>query len=89
MRHFMFIKATYKVANVKVNEEKLLAVYNLAKRAAENSTLAQFTFAGIEWSVKNYGDSMRVSLITQEIMYSIYDGKEYKEPTIEIDILEK
>lgn len=89
MRHFMFIKAIYKVANVKVNEEKLLTVYNLAKRAAENSTLAQFTFAGIEWSVKNYGDSMRVSLITQEIMYSIYDGKEYKEPTIEIDILEK
>ena len=89
MRHFMFIKAIYKVANVKVDEEKLLAVYNLAKRAAEDSTLAQFTFAGIEWSVKNYGDSMRVSLITQEIMYSIYDGKEYKEPTIEIDILEK
>ena len=89
MRHFMFIKATYKVANVNVNEEKLLAVYNLAKRAAENSTLAQFTFAGIDWSVKNYGDSMRVSLITQEIMYSIYDGKAYKEPTIEIDIIEK
>lgn len=89
MRHFMFIKATYKVANVYVNEEKLLAVYNLAKRAAENSTLAQFTFAGIDWSVKNYGDSVRVSLITQKIMYSIYDGKEYKEPTIEIDILEK
>lgn len=89
MRHFMFIKAIYKVANVKVDEEKLLAVYNLAKRAAENSTLAQFTFAGIDWSVKNYGDSIRVSLITQKIMYSIYDGKEYKEPTIEIDILEK
>lgn len=89
MRHFMFIKAIYKVANVKVDEEKLLVVYNLAKRAAENSTLAQFTFAGIDWSVKNYGDSMRVSLITQKIMYSIYDGKEYKEPTIEIDILEK
>lgn len=89
MRHFMFIKAIYKVANVKVDEEKLLVVYNLAKRAAENSTLSQFTFAGIDWSVKNYGDSMRVSLITQEIMYSIYDGKEYKEPTIEIDILEK
>ena len=35
MRHFMFIKATYKVANVKVDEEKILAVYNLAKRAIE------------------------------------------------------
>lgn len=89
MRHFMFIKAVYKTANIKVEEEKILAVYNLVKRAAENSTLAQFTFAGIDWSVKHYGDSMRVSLITQEIMYSIYDGKEYKEPTIEVDILEK
>ena len=89
MRYFMFIKAAYQVANVKVDEEKLLAVYNLAKRAAENSTLAQFTFAGIDWSVKHYGDSMRVSLITQEIMYSIYDGKEYKEPAIEVDILKK
>ena len=86
MRHLMFIKAVYKTANIKVEEEKLLAVYNLAKRAAENSTLAQFTFAGIDWSVKHYGDSIRVSLITQEIMYSIYDGKEYKEPTIEVDI---
>lgn len=89
MRHFMFIKAAYQVANVGVNEGKLLAVYNLAKRAAENSTLAQFTFAGIDWSVKYYGDSMRISLITQEIMYSIYDGEEYKEPTIEIDIPKK
>ena len=89
MRHFILIKAIYKVANVKVKENKLLTVYNLAKVAAETNILAQFTFAGIEWSVKNYGDSMRVSLITQEIMYSIYDGKEYKEPTIEIDILEK
>lgn len=86
MRHFMFIKAAYKVANVKVDEEKLLAVYNLAKRAAESSTLAQFTFAGIDWSVKYYGDSMRVSLIMQDLIYSIYDGKEYKEPTIEVDI---
>ena len=86
MRHFMFIKAVYKVANVKVDEEKLLAVYNLAKRAAESSTLAQFTFAGIDWSVKYYGDSMRVSLIMQDLIYSIYDGKEYKEPTIEVDI---
>ena len=86
MRHFMFIKAAYKAADVKVDEEKILAVYNLAKRAAENSTLVQFTFAGIDWSVKHYGDSMRVSLITQEIMYSIYDGKEYQEPTIEVDI---
>ena len=89
MRHFMFIKAAYQVANVEVNEEKLLAVYNLAKRAAENSTLAQFTFAGIDWSVKNYGDSMRVSLITQEIMYSIYDGKDYKEPVLEVAIFNK
>ena len=89
MRHFMFIKATYQVANVKVDEEKLLAVYNLAKRAAENSTLAQFTFASINWSVKHYGESMRVSLITQEIMYSIYDGKDYTEPVLEIDILKK
>ena len=89
MRHFMFIKATYKVANVKVDEEKILAVYNLAKIAAESSTLVQFTFAGIDWSVKNYGDSMRVSLIIQEIMYSIYDGKEYKEPAIEVDIPKK
>lgn len=40
MRHLMFIKAAYQVANVKIDEEKLLAVYNLAKRAAENSTLA-------------------------------------------------
>ena len=86
MRHFMFIKAVYKTANIKVEEEKILAVYNLAKRAAENSTLAQFTFAGIDWSVKHYGDSIRVSLITQKIVYSIYDGKEYKEPTIEVDI---
>lgn len=89
MRHFILIKAIYKVTNVKVNEEKLLAVYNLAKRAAKNSTLAQFTFAGIDWSVKNYGDSMRVSLITQEVMYSIYDGKDYTEPVLEIDILKK
>lgn len=89
MRHFMFIKAAYQVANVKVEEEKILAVYNLAKRAAENSTLVQFTFAGINWSVKYYGEYMRVSLITQEIMYSIYDGKEYKEPVIEVIILKK
>ena len=89
MRHFMFIKAAYKVANVKVDEEKILAVYNLAKRAAENSTLVQFTFAGIDWSVKHYREYMRVSLITQEIMYSIYDGKEYKEPVIEVNILKK
>lgn len=89
MRHFMFIKAAYKVADVKVDEEKILAVYNLAKRAAENSALVQFTFADIDWSVKHYGDSMRVSLITQEIMYSIYDGKEYKEPVIEVNILNK
>ena len=89
MRHLIFIKAIYQVANVKVDEEKLLVVYNLAKRAAENSTLAQFTFAGIDWSVKYYGDSMRISLITQEIMYSIYDGKEYKEPAIEVNIPKK
>lgn len=89
MRHFMFIKATYKVANVKVDEEKLLAVYNLAKRVAENNTLAQFTFAGIEWSVRDFEDSMRVSLITEEVIYSIYDGDEYMEPTIKIDILKK
>ena len=89
MRHFMFIKATYKVANVKVDEEKILAVYNLAKIAAESSTLVQFTFAGIEWSVRDFEDSMRVSLITEEIIYSIYDGDEYMEPTIEIDILKK
>ena len=89
MRHFMFIKAAYKVANMKVEEEKILAVYNLAKIAAENSTLVQFTFAGIDWSVKHYGEYMRVSLITQEIMYSIYDGKEYKEPVIEVNILKK
>lgn len=85
----MFIKATYQVANVKVDEEKLLAVYNLAKKVAENRALAQFTFAGIDWSVKHHGDSMRVSLITQEIIYSIYDGKKYKEPAIEVDILKK
>lgn len=89
MRHFMFIKAAYKAADVKVDEEKILAMYNLAKKAAENSTLVQFTFASIDWSVKHYGDSMRVSLITQEIMYSIYDGKEYKEPVIEVNILKK
>ena len=89
MRHLIFIKAIYQIANVKVDEEKLLAVYNLAKRAAENSTLAQFTFADIDWSVKHYGDSMRISLITQEIMYSIYDGKEYKEPAIEVNIPKK
>lgn len=89
MRHFIFIKAVYKAADVKVDEEKILAVYNLAKIAAENSTLVQLTFAGIDWSVKHYGDSMRVSLIAQEIMYSIYDGKEYKEPVIEVNILKK
>lgn len=89
MRHFMFIKAAYKVADVKVDEEKILAVYNLAKKAAENSALVQLTFAGIDWSVKHYGDSMRVSLITQEIMYSIYDGKDYKEPVIEVAIFNK
>mgnify|MGYP001772125710 CR=1 FL=1 len=71
MRHFMFIKAAYKVADVKVDEEKILVVYNLAKRAAENSTLVQFTFAGIDWSVKHYGEYIRVSLITKEIMYYI------------------
>ena len=89
MRHLMLIKAAYQVAKKKEEKEKLLPVYNLAKRAAESSTLAQFTFAGIDWSVKHYGDSMRVSLITQEIMYSIYDGKEYNEPVIEVDIPKK
>ena len=89
MRHFKFIKAIYKTANINVDDKKILAVYNLAKRVAENSTLAQFTFAGIEWSVRDFEDSMRVSLITEEIIYSIYDGDEYMEPTIEIDILKK
>ena len=89
MRHFMFIKATYQVTNVKVDEEKLLAVYNLAKRAAENSTLAQFTFAGIDWSVKHYGEFIRKKKKNQEKMYSIYDSKKYKEPTIEVDIPKK
>lgn len=86
MRHFMFIKAVYKTANINVDEEKILAVYNLAKRAAENSTLAQFTFAGIDWSVKQYSGFMRVSLITQKVIYSIYDGEEYKEPILEVNI---
>lgn len=89
MRHFMFIKAVYKTANINVDEDKILAVYNLAKRVAENSTLAQFTFAGIDWSVRDFGDSMRVSLITEEIIYSIYDGDAYMEPTIEVDITKK
>lgn len=89
MRHFILIKAIYKVANVKVKENKLFTVYNLAKVAAETNILAQFTFAGIEWSVSYFSDVMRVSLITQEVMYSIYDGKDYTEPVLEIDILKK
>ena len=86
MRHFMFIKAVYKAANINVDEEKILAVYNLAKRVAEGRALAQFTFAGIDWSVKQYSNFMRVSLITTKVMYSIYDGEEYKEPVLEVDI---
>lgn len=86
MRHFMFIKAVYKTANINVDEEKILAVYNLAKRAAESRALAQFTFAGITWSVKQYSGFMRVSLITTNVIYSIYDGEEYKEPILEVDI---
>ena len=86
MRHFIFIKAVYKTANINVDEEKILAVYNLAKRVAEGRALAQFTFAGIKWSVKQYSGFMKVSLITTNVIYSIYDGEEYKEPILEVNI---
>lgn len=89
MKHFVFIQAIYKIANVKVNKKKLFAVYNLAKIVAKEKTVAKFTFEEIDWLVEYYGDSIRVSLITQEIMYSIYDGEEYREPAIEVDILKK
>lgn len=85
MRHFRFIKAIYDIANVKVDEDRILAVYNLAKRAAEDNEVIQFTFASITWSVRNCGYFMEVSLITKDIIYSIYDNEEFKEPYIELN----
>lgn len=89
MRHFMFIQSAYKAANVKVNKKELYAMYSLAKIVAKERTAAKFTFKEIDWLVEYYGDSMRMSLITQNIMYSIYDGKGYKNPIIEVNILKK
>lgn len=86
MRHFKYVKAVYDCFGLKVNEDRLLAVFNLAKKTAESTSLAQLTYAGVKWSVRSGGDYLRVSLEYDNLTYSIYDGEQYELPSIEVII---
>ena len=89
MRHLSFIIGIYEMFGKLASEKTLTTVFNVAKQTARLKTLAQFQHCDLLWSVRYEEEYLRVSISNGKQMISIYDGKEYQHPVMEVINLEK